>query len=197
LITPPIDCTDWVKLILTFDKNYHAYFDDTDAFGLLVHLQNADVDIAVKDIDTGLWGEWVNLRHWDATDGQPGSRVPGSVEFNTAPEEIDLSVYDGEIIKLRFHYYDANYDYWFAIDSIKLTGEKKPEEEPAVTEVNLVGGNVALTWGEFGGGSYTVQYTDDLTSPVWNTAFGPTTNTTWSGEDTSGIGYRYYRIKSE
>ena len=61
-------------------------------------------------------------------------------------------------------------------------------------------GKVELVWGEFGGGSYTVQYTDDVTAGDWQPAPGfswPITETSWSGEHIGALAGRYYRVLSE
>jgi hypothetical protein len=63
-----------------------------------------------------------------------------------------------------------------------------------------VGGKVGLSWDTFGGGNYTVEYTDDLGPANWQPVPGvswPITEATWSGEDIGALPTRYYRVRSE
>jgi len=184
LITPEIDCTNHTKLRLNFNKNFRVYSEDT------AHDQVGEVD--VREVG----GDWVNLLRFDIT----------TVDLNqdpaddTTPEVVDLSAYDEKIIQIRWHYYEANYDYWFAIDDVVVSGDKKPEKPPEgdVTGVVLDQGKVALTW-ESSADNYTVEYTDDLAGANWQPVPGtwPTTEMTWSGEDIGALTHRYYRVRSE
>jgi len=56
-------------------------------------------------------------------------------------------------------------------------------------------GGFHLTWGPFGNGWYTVQWTDHLANS-WQTppGFWPRTATYWTGDANTGIGTRYYRV---
>jgi hypothetical protein len=58
---------------------------------------------------------------------------------------------------------------------------------------------VSLSWERFGAERYTVQWTDDVFSSLWQNAAGtwPSTETHWPGEDTTGISRRYYRVMSQ
>ncbi|MDP2897092.1 MAG: right-handed parallel beta-helix repeat-containing protein [bacterium] len=112
LITPEIDCTDWVRVRLHFNKNYRI-FDDMD------HLQVAEVDVRAYDEDIGTWGDWVNLLRLDMTILPPWT----DPAIDSRPEALDLSAYDGKKIQIRWHFYEAVYDYWFAIDEITVSGD--------------------------------------------------------------------------
>ncbi len=115
LITPEVDCRAWEKVRLHFDKNYRVYLDDMD------HLQIAEVDVRVLNEGTGNWGEWINVIHHESDPYGPWGEDRG----DSRPEAVDLSVYaDGKRIQLRWHYYDAVYDWWFAIDDILVSGER-------------------------------------------------------------------------
>ncbi len=102
LITPEIDCTNHTKVRLNFNKNYRVYADDT-----------ADDQVAEVDVRE-VGGDWVNLLHYDRT-------TVGV--YDTAAEVVDLSAYDGKVIQIRFHFYEANFAYWFAVDKIRVCGE--------------------------------------------------------------------------
>ncbi len=73
----------------------------------------ADIDISFDG------GPWENLARYSGT-GVDGDTV------------IDLSAYDFDTMQLRFHYYNANNDWWWMIDNIRLWGwpimcENSPE----------------------------------------------------------------------
>ncbi len=72
------------------------------------------MDIRGYDEGASTWGGWVNLLHYDA------STV---LDFDANPEEVDLSAYDGRRIQIRWHFYEAVWDYWFALDNIMVSGE--------------------------------------------------------------------------
>jgi hypothetical protein len=188
LITPTIDCTRHFRVRLNFNKNYRPYFDDTD------HLQIAEVDIRSSD-DGVIWGDWINLLHWDRT-------TVADIESN--PEEVDIAAHaDGKFIQVRWHFYDAMFDYWFAVDDIRISGDKV-EEPPLKGDILTIGyveGVAALEWEEFGPGNYTVEYTNDLTSGSWDPIPGeawPITATNWSGNIDAIFGEGVYlRVVSE
>jgi hypothetical protein len=116
MLSPEVDCTEWRKLRLNFNKNYHIY-DDVD------HTQDAEVDVRSFDAETG-WSDWTNLLHLDITSVPAGLDPPELSD----PEVFDLSAYDGKKIQLRFHFFNAEYDYWFAVDDIRLSGEEVPPD---------------------------------------------------------------------
>ncbi len=187
LITPALDCTEHKRVRLDFNKNYRVYADDVD------HPQTADVDIRSSD-DGVTWGDWVTLLWWDT------STVS---DYTAGPEQVDLSAHaDGKFIQVRWRYYEANYDYWFAIDDVRVSGDKENGGIPLPPGPPLYANGIAeVSWQDFGGGNYTVQYTNDLTSGNWQPvpdATWPITATTWSG-DITGIFSQsvYLRIRSD
>jgi hypothetical protein len=187
LLTPEIDCTNYVKILFDFNKNFRVWYDD-DA-----HAQNADVDIRVRSAG-GAFGPWQNLFHMDRTDlSDP------AVDTDSDPEHFNIAPYaDGKIIQLRFHYSDAQNDYWFAVDDVIVTGMSKPVTKGDITGMTFVAGKVQLGWSAFGTGSYTVEYTDNLAGGVWTAVSGmPISATTWAGEDIGGFTRRFYRVKSQ
>jgi hypothetical protein len=186
MLSPEVDCTDLMKVRLNFNKNYRVY-DDPD------HTQTAEVDIRSLDPATG-WSGWVNLLHLDIMSVPAGLDPPEL----TDPEMFDLSAYDGKKIQLKFHFYDAEYDYWFAVDKIRVSGVRVAPPPPHAG-IGKEGGTVSLGWEEFGDGQYTVESTDDLLSGNWVSPPGtwPTTSTTWTDEVTIGPLTRpFYRIES-
>lgn len=188
LITPTIDCTRHLRVRLNFNKNYRPHFFMTG------YQQIAEVDIRSSD-DGVTWGDWVNLLHWDRTT---------VAEIDSRPEEVDIAAHaDGKFIQIRWHFYDAMLNYWFAIDDVRVSGDKVEEPPPAyeVLTMGYIAGVADLTWDAFGGGNYTVQYTADLASNNWQSVPGttwPITATNWSGDVTAILGRDVYlRVRSE
>jgi hypothetical protein len=178
MLSPEVDCTGWTKLRMNFSKNYRIY-DDPD------HAQEAEVDIRSFDPATG-WSGWTNLLHLDT------SSVPAGLEppILSDPEVFDLSAYDGKKIQLKFHFFNAMYDYWFAFDKVRVSGVQLPQETPR-PDIALEAGNVTVSWDAFAG-QYTVEY---ATNPGggWTQIAGPTSQTSFTHAipaDKTG----YYRI---
>lgn len=201
LISPEIDCTGWEKVRLDFRKNFRVYADDLD------HLQIGEVDIrvldeasgpvvwepftgsnrtSVPDNDNG-WSDWVNLLHFDRTT---------VAEEDSFPERVDISSYaDGKKIQIRWHYYNANFDYWFAVDEIRVSGESV---EPPVIEPPPFCDDGFLSRVDLPEDCcYIVQYLDDLASGDWQ----PLPGYTWpaTGEKvicikTAGLRHKFFRI---
>jgi len=108
LISPEINCRGYLNVRLRFNKNFRIYAGHAD------HLQVAEVDIRVLNEATATWGGWVNLLRYDASKG---------IEYDTAPVDMDISHYaDGKKVQIRWHFYEALWDYWFAIDDVAISG---------------------------------------------------------------------------
>ncbi len=187
LITPTLDCTGHRSVRLNFTMNYKRYIDDVD------HDQIADVDVRSSE-DGVTWGNWTNLLRWD---------INTVADTASGAQEVDLSAHaDGQFIQVRWRFHEANYDYWFAIDDIRVSGDKgngqPPVEGPPIRYRN---GVAEIWWYAFGTGNYTVEYTDDLTSAIWNPVPGvtwPITRTAWSGDITAIFAKAVYlRVRSE
>ena len=111
LITPDIDCTNHRLVRLDFNMNYRAYAEDAD------HEQIAQVDIR-RSNDGLKWSSWTNLLRWDRTT---------VADIESGSQQVDLSaIADGKHIQIRFHFYDAMYDYWFAVDDVRVSGFALP-----------------------------------------------------------------------
>jgi len=65
--------------------------------------------------------------------------------------------------------------------------------------ITKVGNTVSLIWQTFGEGQYTVQWVKDPVNGTWQNAAGawPTADTSWAGDDITGLGTRYYRVMSQ
>jgi len=88
---------------LEYDANYND-------------LSSTAGDLADSDINVG--AGWVNLLSWNEDHGAnyalPGEHV-----------SIDLSAYAGELVQLRFHYWDnsgTGWDWYWQVDNVEVTG---------------------------------------------------------------------------
>jgi hypothetical protein len=179
MLSPEVDCTQWTNLRLNFNYNYRIY-DDAD------HTQTAEADIRSFDPTTG-WSGWTNLLHLEMSDVDPTADPPEL----SGSQVYDLSAYDGKKIQLKFHFFDAEYDYWFAIDKVRVSGVQLLQEIP-LPEIRLVAGNVTVSWDAFGPGQYSVEYTANLKG-TWTKIAGPFGQTSFTEAmraDKAG----YYRI---
>ncbi len=184
LITPEIDCTNYVKVRLDFSKNFRIYPDDVD------HVQIAEVDIQTYDEAADGWGDWINLLRFDRTTVSPA-------EEDSTPEQADVAQHaDGKKIQVRWHFYDAQFDYWFAVDNVRVSGEQA--RPPQVTKLLKTANAITLTWEAFGNGEYAVEFAHSLVDGSWQIFSGewPITETSWTGDDVSEISKRYYRVTS-
>ncbi|MDP2898231.1 MAG: DUF5010 C-terminal domain-containing protein [bacterium] len=181
LISPMIDCRNFVKVRLRFSKNVNIFEDDPDG-----DPQLCDVDLRAHDDATFTWSDWINVYHHDRAGGD-----------DRWPEDIGLSaVADLRQVQLRWHFYDTYYDYWFAVDNIAVSGVPRSS---ASGPIALSHNWVTLSWEPFGSGRYTIQYADSLANPQWRNLPGdwPIARTLWSGEDAMDIPMRFYRVVGE
>jgi len=180
LISPQIDTDGYTKLRLSFNKNYRIYALDPD------RQQIAEVDIRLFDAATG-WGDWINLLHLDTSSVPPGQ----DPAIDSSSEVFDLSAYDGKKLQFRWHFYDADWDFWFAVDKIRVSGVK-PKAPIPLPVLTKDGNTLTLSWDAFGTGQYAIEYTTDLLIGIW-TQMETISDTSWSvtlPADPAG----YYRI---
>ena len=97
LITPEFDGSNMSVITLEFDHNLPIF-----------STENADVDV---------WNgsSWVNVASYTTEQGDNTTPAPANVV-------LDLSAHKNARMKVRFRYYDANYEYWWIIDNISITG---------------------------------------------------------------------------
>ncbi len=98
LITPTIPCSGAQSLYLDFDQYYNYYSSGGE--------EKADVDV---------WNgtEWVNVLAMSSADYGAWS-TPDH-------QSIDISEYANNSLKVRFRYYDAEYDWFWAMDNVVIT----------------------------------------------------------------------------
>jgi len=185
LITPEIDCTGYVGVLVQFGSNVQVYEDDVGTFN-----QFYDLDISTHDEGTQSWSDWANVFHHEGADGDDSS-----------PRFIDISGQgDGKKIKLRWRFWQANYDYWWAIDNVRVTAQK-PVTAGRILSVQIAPGRdkISLTWESFGPGFYVVQHTEDLSAGGWSEVPGvhwPIPETSWTGAISSAAKSQFYRVVS-
>jgi DNA-binding beta-propeller fold protein YncE len=180
LVSPPIDCSALSEVILSFSMNLRTNSSTSD--------QHFDVDVSVYDEDTSQFSDWQNVFGRTINDGSTDS-----------PGKVDLSaVADGNTIKLRWRYHEANYDWWWAVDDILLEGLAYRAAAPTVC--CLPDGTLSLTWQPFGAEEYFVEWTDDLGSGQWSLvgeeADWPQYETSCPLPAAIGCRARFYRVGS-
>ncbi len=101
LISPAIDCTGYTNLILDFDHYFHYITGYGD--------EQADVDIWDGSTWNNIWASGsADVGSWTSPDHQ----------------SIDITAYANDELRVRFHYYDAVYDYYWAVDNVVITGDQ-------------------------------------------------------------------------
>ncbi len=98
LISSVIDVTGFDTVTLQFSHDFNWYSGGGNEQG----------DVDVRSTATG--GAWVNVVNFS------GANSSGMVT-------LDITAYAAPDLQLRFHYYDASYDWWWAIDDIYLLGD--------------------------------------------------------------------------
>ena len=109
LISPQIDCAGYSSVGVEFNCHINIYEDDTQ------NPQITDLDISVFDPDTSTWSPWTNMFTRDGTSGDWASENPKLFSLS--------SLADGRVIKLRWRFHEAEFDYWWAIDNVRVIGE--------------------------------------------------------------------------
>jgi len=185
LISPEIDCARYVCVTVRFLSAINIYETDPDH-----DLQTTDFDISFYDEASQSWSDWVNLFTHDRTGGD---------NFSAIPKWFDVSsLADGKKVKFRWRFYNTNNDYWWAIDDVRVSGEKRPPR--VLSAILRPGGTVTLSWETFGQGLYTVEFCDDILKGEWQPVPGtdwPIAETTWQGDDVSEQRSRFYMVRSE
>lgn len=125
LISPVIDCRGFSGVRLRFSHNmtFNKQNDST---------QNCDVDIDVFDEVAGQWSNrWTTVFHRERDKGDKADS-----------EVVAIGPWaDGKWIRLRWRFYNAKWDRWWALDNVQVSGEKsEPLKPPSVASIALNGG---------------------------------------------------------
>jgi len=154
LISPNLSFSGYSQVTLRFAFDFHVAFH---SYGNT--LETCDVDISQK----GNNGPWINV--W---------RRNGSEYRGPRTEIVDLTSWlaGRPVGAIRFHYYDAYYDWWWQVDDIKLIGIRSAESQAgslsmasATTLAPEHSGNVVIDVIRIGGNDGTVGGTI-TTAPV-------------------------------
>ena len=95
LITPTFDASSYSTVTLDFDHYFNQYGSE------------------IGDVDVWDGSSWNNVYSVSSDIGSWGS--PNN-------QSIDISAYINSAMKVRFHYYNANYDWYWAVDNVTITG---------------------------------------------------------------------------
>lgn len=97
LITPEFDASNMSAVSLSFDQNLRIWSDE----------------IASVDVWNG--SAWVTVESYTADQGDNTTPTPSN-------KVLDLTDYKNDRMKLRFRYYNANFEYYWIIDNIIVSG---------------------------------------------------------------------------
>ncbi|MEM6640257.1 MAG: trypsin-like peptidase domain-containing protein, partial [Pseudomonadota bacterium] len=97
LASSVFDASGYSGVTLSFMHDFNHYVAGQD--------EKADVDIRSSATE----GEWVNIARYQ------GGDTSGTVQ-------IDITSYAADDLEIRFHYYDAEYEWWWAVDDIAILG---------------------------------------------------------------------------
>ncbi len=95
LESPEVDVSSANVLLLSFDQYYNSYSGNE-----------------ITDVDVWDGTQWVNVY----TAGSDDIGAWGNPDH----QMIDVTAYKNANFKVRFHYYNANYDWYWAIDNVKV-----------------------------------------------------------------------------
>jgi hypothetical protein len=108
LITPVINCSTYVDVVLKFSNNYQYSWSGA-----------GDVDIRVNG------GAWQNMAHYSGSDNE------GNIQIDIS-SLADLQ----DSVEVRWYYYDAQCDDWWAIDSVVIEGTAVYNDDIAAVSID-------------------------------------------------------------
>ncbi|WP_417609418.1 PKD domain-containing protein [Owenweeksia hongkongensis] len=132
LVSPVIDASAITgSLVLEFDQFFEVWTSE-------------DADVEVWD-----GTQWVTVL------AQSGSSV-GSFA-NPNHQSIDITAYANDSLQVRFHYYDANYEYYWAVDNVSIQ-EVLCQPSSNLLAFAIASDSIAINWEPGAGLSYGVEY---------------------------------------
>ncbi len=115
--TPLIDVSNYETVTIEFDQYFRKY------------------QAEIADVDFWNGTEWTNIASYS------GSDVGTWASPNHFSYQITNEGYSQ--VKFRFHYYDADYDWYWAIDNLVITGQGNIEPQWVSLDSNMLNVNVA------------------------------------------------------
>ena len=97
LISPSNDFSGQMVVVVEFDQDFEVYPNS--------RIEVADVDVSING------GEWQTVLH------QEEESVPGP---NHQTVDISSLAADQSDVRIRFHYYNANFDWWWQVDNVRV-----------------------------------------------------------------------------
>jgi hypothetical protein len=114
LITPPIDCTGYGTVYLKFEHYFRWYNKSLNEVG--------DIDVSING------GAWTNVAKYQGNDDD------GEKNINISSLASNQSN-----VRIRWHYYNANYEWFWGIDNVELLGIQ------GVIEAGSISGIISYT----------------------------------------------------
>lgn len=176
LISPEIDCTEFTEVHLEFRHNLKVYPEEVPDEVFNVHVSS---DPAHTNWQSN------KVPYWSEADGN-----------SVYPQSVDISSFaDGKKIRIRWRY-TANFDYWWAIDDVRIVGRPNVLEVTSV-QVDPESGEVSIAW-EAPDGHFAIEASDDSAfSEVTELAAG-ISEKQWTGTDPEASdGQRFYRVRMD
>ncbi len=114
--TPTFNISGYDDITIEFDHYFRRYQTE------------------IADVDFWTGSQWINLGRWQGTN-------TGSW---TSPSHFTHTIInDGYTdVKLRFHYYNANYEWYWAIDNLIISGHETPVPQWVTLENDLISLNI-------------------------------------------------------
>lgn len=172
LITPIIDLGAASRAVIAFDHFFRYYAGGPNEKG----------DLDVRSSATG--GLWLTMRRWQSSTA------------NSRSESVDITPQAAgqSDVQIRFHYYDANWDWYWFLDNVVIddSGASAPPDEtseppflPPFVVGKGGGGVLDYIYGPACGATSHSLY--------WGLSPGPLSGLAWSGsdclEDADGTGW--------
>ncbi len=98
--TPSFNISAYEEVTIEFDHYFNRYSEE------------------IADVDFWTGSEWINIGQW----------IGESIGYWSAPSHFTYTLTNEGYsdVKLRFHYYDANWVWYWAIDNLLVSGEGTP-----------------------------------------------------------------------
>lgn len=132
LTSPAIDASGITgQLVLEFDQYFEVWSSE-------------DADVEVWD-----GTQWVTVL------AQTGSTIGSFASPNH--QSINLTSYANDSLQVRFHYYDANYEYYWAIDNFEVM-EVQCLPSTMLSAYSIGADSIAINWVPGDGSTYGIEY---------------------------------------